>query len=102
MVKNFIILKLHYLNIKKLSALLRGITSNNAGDFYCLICFHSYSKENKLKKHKSVCKHHNCCYVEMPKKGNKILKKTWRKIYDGFIYYLCWRRIFTWIDKYGL
>ena len=32
----------HYLAIKNLSGLLRGITSNHNGDFYCLICLHSY------------------------------------------------------------
>ena len=31
--------KWHYLAVKKLSALLRGITGNNNGDFYCLNCF---------------------------------------------------------------
>ena len=43
--------KWHYLPLKSLSALFRGITSNNNGDFYSLNCFHSYEKENKLKKH---------------------------------------------------
>ena len=42
--------KWHYLAVKKLSVLFRGITSNHAGDFYCLNCFCSYSTENKLKK----------------------------------------------------
>ena len=23
--------------------------------------------ENKLKKHKNICKNHDCCYIEMPK-----------------------------------
>ena len=59
---------------KKLSALLRGIASNHVGDFYCLNCFHSYSKENKFKKYMSVCKNHDYCYVEIPKEDNKILK----------------------------
>ena len=40
----------HYLDVKKLSALFRGITSNNNQDFYCLNCFHSFRTENKLKK----------------------------------------------------
>ena len=35
--------KLHYLAAKKLSALLRGITSKHEGDFCCLNCFQSYS-----------------------------------------------------------
>ena len=66
--------KWHYLAVKKLSALLRGITSKQEGDFYCLNCFHSFRTENKLKKHKNVCKNHNYCYVEMPKEDSKILK----------------------------
>ena len=64
----------HYLAVKSLSKLLRGITSNHVGDFYCLNCFHSYSTENKLKKHEKVCNDHDYCYVEMPNEDNKILK----------------------------
>ena len=46
--------KWHYLAVKRLSALLRGITSNHNGDFYFLKCFHSYSAKSKLKKHERV------------------------------------------------
>ena len=60
--------------MKSLSALLRGITSNHNGDFYCLNCFHSYSTKEKLKKHEKVCNDHDYCYVEMPDEDNKILK----------------------------
>ena len=42
--------KWHYLPVKKLPALLRRITSNNNGDFYCLNCFHSYRTEQKTQK----------------------------------------------------
>ena len=35
----------HYLAVKSLSGLLRGITSNHNGDYYCLNCFHSYIKK---------------------------------------------------------
>ena len=42
----------HYLAVKKLSALLRGITSNQHGDFYCLNYFHSFATENKRESHK--------------------------------------------------
>ena len=66
--------KWHYLALKNLFALFRGITGNNHGDFYCLNCFQSYTTENKLKKHKKVCKNHDYCYVEMPEEDNKILK----------------------------
>ena len=66
--------KWHYIHVKSLSALFRGITSKHEGDFYCLNCFQSYTTENKLKKHKKICENHDYCYVEMPKEDNKILK----------------------------
>ena len=40
--------KWHYLAIKELSALLRGITSKYHGDFYCLNCHHSLATEKKF------------------------------------------------------
>ena len=66
--------KWHYLAVKNLSALFRGITGNNNGDFYCLNCFQSYTTENKLKKHKKGCENHDYYDVEMPEENNKILK----------------------------
>ena len=45
-------MKWHYLTVKNLSGLLRGITSNHNADFYCLNCFCAYSTKNKLEKHK--------------------------------------------------
>ena len=62
------------LAVKSLPALLRGITSNHNGDFYCLNCVHSYSTKNKLKEHQRVCGDHDYCYVEIPNEDNKILK----------------------------
>ena len=47
--------KWHYLAVKSLSALFKGITGNNHGDFYCLNCFRAYTTENKLESHKKVC-----------------------------------------------
>ena len=78
--------KWHYLAVKRLSALLRGITGNDNGDFYCLNCFRSYTTENKLGKHKNVCENHDYCYVEMPKEDNEMLKynhgeKTMRALF---------------------
>ena len=37
--------KWHHLAVTSLSRLLRGITSNNNGDFYCLNCFRPYTTE---------------------------------------------------------
>ena len=64
--------KWHCLAVRSLSALLRGITSSNNEDFYCLNCFHSYRAHNKLKKHERVCNNHDYCHVEMPKEHEKI------------------------------
>ena len=66
--------KWHYLAVRSLYALLRGILSSNNGDFYCLNYFHSYRTLNKLKKHERACNNNDYCHVDMPKKGNNILK----------------------------
>ena len=66
--------KWHYLVVKNLSRLLRGITSNYKEDFYCLNCFHSYRTENKLEAHKKICENYDYCHVEMPTKNNNIIK----------------------------
>ena len=39
--------KWHYLAVKSLSALFRGVTGNNNGDFYCLNCFKLYTTKHK-------------------------------------------------------
>ena len=64
----------HYLVVKKLSGLLRGITSNHKEDFYCLNCFCAYSTKNKLEEHKKICENNKYCNVEMPTKDNNAIK----------------------------
>ena len=64
----------YYLAVRSLSALLRGISSSNIGDFYCLNCFHSYRTLNKLKKHERLCNNHDYRHVGMPEEGKNILK----------------------------
>ena len=46
----------HYLVVKNLPGLLKGITSNHKEDFYCLNCFYSYRTKNKLEAHKKYVK----------------------------------------------
>ena len=60
--------KWHYLTVKGLSALFRGIKSKHEGDFYCLYCFQSYTTANKLKKHKKLWENYDYCYVEIARK----------------------------------
>ena len=45
--------------INSISALFRGITSSNNGDFYCLGCLRSYRTDNALKKHERFCNNHD-------------------------------------------
>ena len=66
--------KWHYRAVPRLSGLLRGITSNHNGDFYCLNCFCVYTTKNKLEAHKKICEDHDYCHVEMPNEDNKIMK----------------------------
>ena len=48
--------KWHYLPVKSFSALFRGITGNNNGDFHCLNYFQSYTTENEPKNRKKYVK----------------------------------------------
>ena len=80
--------KWHYLVVKNLSRLLRGITSNHKEDFYCLNCFHSYRTKNKLEAHKKICENHDYCHVEMPTKNNNYKIQSWRKIYEIIVCYI--------------
>ena len=53
--------KSHYFAVTSLSRLLRGITSNHNGGFYCLNCFRAYTTEIKLETHTKVCENHDYC-----------------------------------------
>ena len=46
----------HYLAVKRLSALQRGLTSKHHGDFYCLNYLHSIATGKKLESHKKYVK----------------------------------------------
>ena len=57
-----------------MSALLRGITSTNNGDFHWVNCLHSNRTRDGFRKHENVWHDHDYCYVEIPDKDNNILK----------------------------
>ena len=91
----------HYLAVKSISGLLRGITSSRNGDFYCLNCFHSCTTERKLRKHERMCKNNDFCNPKIPDKDNKILKHIpGKKIIKSSIYCLCRLTMFTLKNKY--
>ena len=64
----------NYLTVKKLSTLLRGITSKHHGDFYCLNCLHSFRTENKLKSNEKICKNKVFCGIVMPPEKDNVLE----------------------------
>ena len=64
----------HYLGLKKLSVLLRGITSKHVADFYSLNYLHLFRTKSKLKSHKKFCENKDLCSAAMTFEGTKILE----------------------------
>ena len=52
-----------YLAVNELPALLKGITSKNDGDSYCLNCLLFYRTKNKFTSHEKVCKNNDFCGI---------------------------------------
>ena len=66
--------KWHYLALRSLPELVKGITSKHDGDFYRLNYFRACTTKNKLERHIEVCENHDYFCVEMPNEDNKILE----------------------------
>ena len=66
----------HYLAIKSIPALLRGLTSTHNGDFYCLNCFHSYRRQATLEKHERICYNNDHCAIVMLNEKRKYISST--------------------------
>ena len=66
----------HYIAIRSIPALLRGVSSTHNGDYYCLNCFHSYRTETKLKEHEQMCVNNNFAMIKMPDEKNKYVSST--------------------------
>ena len=81
--------KWHYTAVTRLSGLLRGITLNHNGDFYCLNCFCVYTTKNKIEAHKKICQNYDYSHVEIPNEDNKIIKynQGGKSIKSPFIIY---------------
>ena len=54
---------MHYLAFKKLSTLLREITSKHHGNFYCLNSLHSFATKKKLELHEKVYENKSFCRI---------------------------------------
>ena len=66
--------KWHYLAVKKLSTLLRGVTYKHDRDSFWLNCLHFFATENKREFHKKVCKNKDFCNIMMHSEDTKILE----------------------------
>ena len=64
----------HYVVVKNLLELLRGITPKNNSGFYCLNCLHSFRTKNKLKSHKEVWKNKDLCNIITSSEDTKMLE----------------------------
>ena len=62
----------HYTAVKKLPALLRGMTSKHHSDSYCLNCLHSFATKSKHESHKKVCENKDFYNIEIPSEETKI------------------------------
>ena len=63
-----------HLAVKKLSALLRGITSKHYGDVYCLNCLYSFGTKKKLDFQEKVCENKYFCNVILPSEDTETLE----------------------------
>ena len=68
--------KWHYITIKSIPALLRGVTSAHNSDFYCLNCFHSYRTAKKINEHEELCVKNNFCLIKMPAEDKKYVTSS--------------------------
>ena len=59
---------------KRFTGLLRKITSNHDGVYYCMICLYSFETKDELKPHENMCENHDHCHMVMPEEGKNILK----------------------------
>ena len=64
----------HYLAVKELSDLFRGLFSKNNDDFYCLQYLHSFRTKRRLESHEKVCENTDFCGVVIPSEDTRILQ----------------------------
>ena len=61
----------HYFAVKRLSALLRGITFKHHGEFYSLSYLHFFATENKPESHKKLSENKGFCNIIIPAEDTK-------------------------------
>ena len=72
--------KQHYCWIKNFSRLLSAqVTKHNGAIHFCKRCLNHFSKPEKLNEHIEVCKENSACKIEVPKPGETIEFKNFKK-----------------------
>ena len=91
----------HYITIKSISRLFRGVTSKSNSDFYCLNCLHSFRTRNKLLSHEKFCNNHSHREIIMPTEDNNIIeyKSNDKAIHHPHIVYADIETIFKETDS---
>ena len=77
----------HCLAVKKISALLRGITSSHHGDFYWLNCLHSFAIQNKRDSQEKAWEIKDFCNNAMPSEDTATLEfnQYWKYDKTSFV-----------------
>ena len=63
----------HYIAVKRLSELLRRVTSQHNGDYYSINCLHSFRRKGKLESCKKLCEIKDFCKVVIHFEDTKVL-----------------------------
>ena len=62
----------HYLEVKQIISIIKKDYIKNNGDFYFLICLHSFRTKSKLESHKRACENKDFFNVNMSSEDSKI------------------------------
>ena len=72
--------KKHYCWIKSFSRLVRAqVTKYKNKAYFCKRCLNHFSTPEMLNKHIEVCKENSACKIEVPKQGETIEFKNFKK-----------------------
>ena len=72
--------KQHYCWIKNFSRLLSAqVSKHNGAVYFCKRCLNHFSTPEKLNEHIEVCKENSACIIEVPKQGETISFKNFKK-----------------------
>ena len=72
--------KQHYCWIKNFSRLLSAqVSKHNGAAYFCKRCLNKFTAPEKLNEHIEICKENSACKIEVPKPGETITFKNFKK-----------------------